>query len=121
MAKVIRKVCCKITHKQYLKIKELAKNDNCTMNDYFLKKLGLDNDRKDKVNLTDILERLPLKKDTEFSLPSLFKIEEWMSFTKGSRISVGRAFFAYITRSDNNIKIQYLQKSSSNLAIYKKN
>lgn len=114
-----RKISISVTEEEYKEISVIAESLNLTVTDYILEKLNLKSRKKLKLNLREVLARLPKIPDKEFSLPELFTKNEWSNYTKGSRLSAGRAFFRAVTKLEKTIKVKFLKKNSANLAIYK--
>ena len=111
-----KKISILLTDNQYEELVQLATKEKLTINDLVLSNLPITQEKK--VTLADVIKRVNNLPSQEFNIPSLYSKKEWESFTKGSRLTVGKQFYKYsLTTSD----IKFLRKNSANLAIYKKN
>lgn len=117
MATIRRKIGLNVTNKEYKNIRKRAKKKNLNISDYLVFKLGLK--RQKTVCVNDVLKKIPNVVGKQFSIPDLFDEKDWKQFTKGSRIAVGKAFHLLTKKSGGQIKIEFVKKTSGNLAVYK--
>jgi hypothetical protein len=118
MAHIRRKIGLNVNNNEYKIIKAAAERKNLSISDYIAFKLDLK--RPKVVLLNDVLKKLPDEANKKFSIPDLFSVKEWKSFSKGSRIAVGKAFYLLVQKSGKQLKIEFLDKTSGNLAVYRK-
>lgn len=114
-----KKISVLLSDQQYDELLELSNNSNLTLSDYVISKLPII--KEDKVTLSEVLLRVKnkVKVGEKFTIPSLFSKNEWESFTKGSRLTVGKQFGRKISEIED-MKIAFLYKNGANLAIYKR-
>lgn len=113
-----KKISFTLGEENYKELKILAAKANLNLTDYILEKLGLTENLGEKLTLREVLRRLPKTKGQVFSIPELFEKDEWKIFTKGSRLATGRAFYKAVTKL-KSLKVQFVEKNSANLAIYR--
>lgn len=71
----------------------------------------------------DLVEQkiLHLESDQEFTLKKLYLLSEWRSYTKASRLSVGRRFYNAISNKTLlKDSVEFMGKDFDNAAMYKK-
>ena len=109
------KISILLTDQQYEELSTLARKSGLTITDLVLSKLPITQEKK--ITLSDVLERIKNIPPCDFSIPSLYDAQEWKSFTKGSKLTVGKQFYKEVS----NLKdIEFLNKNSAKLAIYRK-
>lgn len=109
------KISILLTNQQYEELIFIAKERGLTITDLVLSQLPIIQEKK--ITLSDVLGKVKNRTSGEFSIPSLYTIEEWKSFTKGSKLTVGKQFYKEIANLEG---IEFLRKNSANLAIYRK-
>lgn len=109
------KISILLTDQQYDELVVAAKEKGLTITDLVLSQLPITQEKK--ITLSDVLERIKKRPAGEFSLPNLYTSEEWKSFTKGSKLTVGKQFYKQIVNLDG---VEFLHKNSANLAVYRK-
>jgi hypothetical protein len=113
------KISFTVTEEEHKELKALADQKNISLTNYISEKLGLIRDPGENLTLRDVLRRLPKNPGELFSIPDLFEKEEWDKFTKGSRLATGRAFYKAVTKLGKTLTVQFVEKNSANLAIYR--
>ncbi|MBO5005476.1 MAG: single-stranded DNA-binding protein [Clostridia bacterium] len=111
------KISINLTKDQYDEINKLAKGNEQTITDFVISNLPIIQENnvtldivKEKISKLSVLE--------EFSLPSLFG-DIWISFSKRSRLSIGRLFYNKVTNGEID-NVEFIGKNSANLAFYRK-
>lgn len=119
----MKNISIRVTEEQYNKIAELSSKDGVTMTEFILTKCEVINEEQDLTVASVMSEIEKLPKDKEFTIRSLYSYNDWINFSKRSRLSVGRTVYNYIDKHDNTelSKIaEFVGKDSSNTAIYRR-
>lgn len=112
-----KKISINLTAVQYQQINNLSKKNGQTITDWVISHLPIT--QENNLNLNTIKKEIDkLKVSEKFSLPSLFG-DEWVKFSKRSRLSMGRLFFNKVDSGEID-NIIFIGKNSANLAFYKK-
>ncbi|KOP78169.1 hypothetical protein AMS59_13820 [Lysinibacillus sp. FJAT-14745] len=61
-----------------------------------------------------------LSSGSKFKIRDLFDAKDWESYSKRSRLSVGRSFYSAVENGTLSMKYRFLKKDSDNAAIYEK-
>lgn len=109
------KISILLTEQQYQELAAISKENCLTITDLVLSKLPITQEKK--IRLSDVLEKVKNMPSGDFTLPSLYTKDEWINFTKGSKLTVGKQFYKEIANLKN---IEFLGKNSANLTIYRK-
>lgn len=118
----MKKITIRVSDTVYSRITDEAQKSKMSITD-FLVSSALPNIRTQLLTLNDVITRVQnLTVGKEFSIPDLFSNTEWMSFTNGSHISVGRKFYSAWYNNEYDLKkiVVFLKKDSSNHAQYKR-
>ena len=109
------KISILLTEQQYQELVTISKEHCLTITDLVLSKLPITQEKK--ITLSDVLEKIKNIPPGDFTIPSLYAKDEWINFTKGSKLTVGKQFCKEVATLEN---IEFLGKNSANLAIYRK-
>lgn len=115
-------ITLRVSESTLKKLQDQADDKNLTLTDYLISQ-SLPEHINDIVTVDKVISKLSSKKSGDvFSIRDLFSNNEWINFTRGSRISTGRLFFQTYDKNQFNLQssIKFLGKNSANLAFYKK-
>jgi hypothetical protein len=114
----------RIPNKVLNNIKQSAAEENLTITDYIISKSDPSYiEDQNILQIHSILKKIDLVPEgVLFSLKSLYDEDQWIKFSRGSRIATGRLFFKYYDENVDGLqnKIKFIGKNSANLAQYKK-
>ena len=114
----------RIPNKVLNNIKQSAAEENLTITDYIISKSDPSYiEDQNLLQIHSILKKIDLVPEgVLFSLKSLYDEDQWIKFSRGSRIATGRLFFKYYDENVDGLqnKIKFIGKNSANLAQYKK-
>lgn len=120
-------ITLRFSEDDFKSIQRVAMNQGQTVSDLateaILKAVGIHSNASNaKLSIADIDRRAgaKLQSGDQFTVKSLFKLDEWKSFEKGNELSTGRSFNQAVINSEHpfNTKYKYIGKDSANTAIY---
>ncbi|MCR1877332.1 DUF1413 domain-containing protein [Paraclostridium bifermentans] len=112
----------RLTEHQLSEIRRLSEINHLTVTDFILKNT-IPHTLSNNLMLDMIINRvMSLNSGELFSVKALFSYSEWHAFSKNSRISSCRNFYKCVQENKYNLgnNIEFVNKDSSNLAIYKR-
>ena len=118
----MKKITIRVSDTVHGLIMDKAQNSKMSITDFLISS-ALPNLRTELLTLNDVITKVNnLDVGKKFSIPDLFTDAEWMSFTNGSHISVGRKFFSAWDKNQYDLKsiVAFLGKDSSNHAQYER-
>lgn len=113
----MKKLSVLLSEDQFEELNGKAVGEGLSITDFVIKNLPIT--KENKVTMADVLARVDALPTGEFNIPSLFTLEEWQAFTRGSRIAIGRQFFKELSAGIRP-NVEYIDKNAANLAVYKK-
>lgn len=116
----------RFTEEELKAVEVAALKKGQTMTSYvkniILENVGIYGSSSNDLTLTMIDQKASLLKPEElFSIKGLFELDDWIEFSKKSRLSMGRLFFKNTEEGGLfHGKYEFVEKGSSNLAIYRR-
>lgn len=107
------KISILLTDQQHGELISESERLGVTITDLVISKLPVTQEKK--VLLSDVCARVNALQPGTFTIPSLYSKEEWSSFTKGSKLNVGKSFNKKVAELDY---IEFSHKNSANHAVY---
>ena len=111
------KVSVNLTEEQHQELQNLAGQAGISLTDFVLQKLPITQEKK--LQLRQIENAIASRQSGDFTIPSLFSLADWDSFSSGSRRATPKAFYKKVLAGDYS-GITFKGKNSANLAHYNK-
>lgn len=111
-----------LSNEEHRKLTQQAKEQGMTLTEFLYRVLlpGRQNDPSINSLLVTIAKGIEgLGSGDTFSIPDFFKKSEWRQLEKGTRIILGKAFKKLVD-GDKIVHIEFVKKTSSNWAVYRK-
>ena len=111
------KVSINLTEGQHEELQNLAVATGVSLTDFIIQKLPITQEKK--LQLKSIEDALAAQQNGDFTIPSLFSLESWNSFSNGSRRATPKSFYKKVLAGEYQ-GITFKGKNSANLAYYEK-